>query len=814
MPIPNIAGDIQNLLNQEQEAPPGADKLSRLIAEANKAKADRKQDEWKRKIDEFMLNAEKSKLAQDEKMFKQSQTNQRKLNELIAENTSMKGKLAEKTNKNAYMKKIREMVETKDYKSALWMLATVEGYSSQLFDSLTKLMAQELVKDPRIKEIINAQEAGLDDKGIEWLIVEKMIKPAINQTRQPNVKKPAMQLKGMEDLNLGIPDSRTFTKDMMMKQTKGIRKRLDAYDKDVVGDPSMLVGRGERPAIEKEESAPAMTVQETWRMAQGEGNTPDEIRELVRLGELTPEEGKQALLEHYEISKETPKTKLTGKAAEYQWMLDNGILTKPELTELVKKSETKSSTSGIPYQVATFNSFKDYFRERLDRGEISPERYKQAIDDLEVRFMGQKPYASSLNIEQLEKIKAADEEMGYAFMMLGAMQTTQQSKNNYRTLGYLMTEVLTNPDMTEKQKLARVLPQMERTIYHSLPDTNPDKRRIQGYRTVSEQLSRVEAHLREPRSRWDLSNTGWLNSSILNITNWFGYVFAGQEELAELDITNKQTLAEYVKAMSGLAVTDAERKFLQTIVTDIGDGKRLTEAKIRGWRSIIGKYLTGYYSNNLGSDELGLKMTEHFLRSRLPEGSFVYEKDGSVTFQEHITSLEAMEARIEELKKQNPDMTEDEVKDLVMQQIPEGSDPKTVTELISNISEYFKQSSTWIAQEVMNNRGDTIDDIYKRISEGIKEADLLSLRKQLETEFKRVRGRAGQISNDAIQIVEELKFIEGLAGIGDTLKNFIAAVEEEYDEAFRKANGWTTEYLTEIYNKMQGGKDNATNGER
>ena len=809
MPIPNIAGDIQNLMNQQQEAPPGADKLSRLIAEANKAKADRNQQEWKIKIDEIILNSKKSMQAQEERNFKQAVANQQKLDELIAENTSLKGKVAEQANKNAYMTKIREMVETKNYKSALWMLATVEGYSPQLFDSLTKLMAQELVKDPRITEIINAQEAGLDKKGVEWLIVEKMIKPAINKTRQPNVKKPPANPNTMVGMDLGIPDQRTMTKNLMGKRVGRIQKEFGTPKSEITGK---RVGQGETQQTGAVDTAGA------WRMFQGKENAYDEIDALERSGKITPEQAEQARLQELGTRDKADPDKLTGKPAEWDYMLKIGVYkNEEELAKAIRDGKIPNSAAakGMPYAVIEYQTFKAEIDQMLKDNLISPEEHESRIGDLQAKFMGNREYASAINVKRLDDIRKLDKEWANAYFTLGVgTQTTQVGANNFRLLGYGLQEALSNPNLTEEQRLGMIIPAVERFIYASLPDADPNKKRTESYRTIAQQMREVERHIRKPREGWDLGATGFLNSTILHVTRAFGHVIAPQADLAKLDNMNNAALAEYIKATSGLAVTDSERKFLASILFNIKDGVRLTEAKIRGWRALMGKYLTEYYTLNLGSEKLGLQVAEYVMRSKLPEGQFITEIDAkgreTYRFHEYVKDFDAMDAKIREIQKDNPNITLEDLEDRIAKLIPEGIKPETYQQLRSKISEYIGLASTQITNFINDNKNLSIGDAYEKLAEDTSFENLDSLLHEIKLQYERVHGKAGEVSENIILKVKRTKGIERwLSENADaTLNEFVAQTKATFTKALLQNYGWIdkngrpTPYLKQLYEKI------------
>ena len=178
---------IDDILTNAQGEPPGAAKFLTLLSRAKKAKADGDKPAWKEAVSLALIEAEKSKVVQQEKVLQAKLANEKKLREAHEKNTGLQKQL----DNREYLNSIRKLIENGNEAQAAMMLHTVPDIDAQVLESFKKLFYQQaLIKreqgDPEASRRL-AYAFGLsggekvDEKTAQTVYFETFIKGPDNQ---------------------------------------------------------------------------------------------------------------------------------------------------------------------------------------------------------------------------------------------------------------------------------------------------------------------------------------------------------------------------------------------------------------------------------------------------------------------------------------------------------------------------------------------------------------------------------------------------------------------------------------------------------
>ena len=79
MPVPNIAADFANILNQDTPPPRGGADMAMHLQDARRYKTANNKQEWKNSLDQFKIKSDQAQLAQKEASFQRYKRHKKSL---------------------------------------------------------------------------------------------------------------------------------------------------------------------------------------------------------------------------------------------------------------------------------------------------------------------------------------------------------------------------------------------------------------------------------------------------------------------------------------------------------------------------------------------------------------------------------------------------------------------------------------------------------------------------------------------------------------------------------------------------------------
>ena len=498
----------------------------------------------------------------------------------------------------------------------------------------------------------------------------------------------------------------------------------------------------------------------------------------------------------------------------YDWMLNKELMTPEDLKSHIMQQEDADSTGTEPAEWRTFQLARDFI---INSGK-SPEEKLQLLGELTQRKFGSDRgrHASTIDTNQLQRIREGDPTIAKGLTTIRAStQNQQQSTNAYKGLVLEAERVLSLP-IGKEEKYAELLPTMRIFIEANLPTSSMDKKNLDGYKSIIAQTQRVKALVKENEGKgvFDLSNTGFFQNMILSMTSGFGFVLPSQTILAEMDISNNVTLAEFIRSISGLTVTEEERQFLGKMMYRIRDTGSLTKAKMRGWMKIISNYLTRTYENHTGSTELARAMAENVIGMSTPAGYFDFE--GNYIEE---TNVDTAKKEMRKFASENPEATVEEITNDFLKDFQGKLSDVDLETMKTFVKDTFGKSYDKIKTHIQNNMNEGIDDVYKKAAEGFNidpkakdfakelEKTLKDLQEEVSTIFNDIQEGTSEISQNSIEYIYNLKILQREATLYKSSSEFIEAITKTLSEDVRAIQGWTDQKLVEMWNKANGVTD-------
>lgn len=782
-PRPNNQG-IEDI-GAEDLSPKGGPSILGHLLTAEKFQANGERLKWQNEVETALLEAKKAKFASDEKHWKEEQ-------KLLQEKRILEEKLNTITGNQKVLTDIRNDFDNGNYERGLLRMATLQDTNAQLFSTLVKYLMDKEAGKGEYAWIAQAKQAGATDRMIETLFWQRILKR--HGIRNPSIPHGAEEVSDIDELDLGIgSQGYTNAQDRYMQQ----------YEDDLNAVNEFIT---QAPIAQRTQTPPRDTYYSDMHdLYQFLGQKPTELTETLAAREqgiktedkLTGDAAKyKFLLDNGILTKEqiadlevkNPQS-LSGDTALYDWALKNGILTAEQISKIMTESGTVARD--MPFRFKEYLLFK---QEILDDRTKSDAEKQAALDELDARYMNssQQNFASRLNIEQTQRIEKLSTKWGAAHNNIFLRTQSQSIPSQNMKLFSERLETILSSDLSEMDKNKQIFPLVQSLIVGETATSDVGAKRVEAYRNIITQARTVEDHIKQPRSRWDLNRTGFINSTILNLTGMIGHVLEGQQDLAEIDITNKATLQAYIQSVSGLAVTDSERKFLASVLFDIGDGQNLTEAKINGWRNLVGKYLTRYYRDYLGDMDLGKQMTQHLIGNELPDGYF----DADGVFHQRLTNPEQIEAKVNQLLQNNPNISIEEILPIIQNQLSDTLDEAGRQRIIQQVQNLVTGTYDKVATFINDNTGLDINQVYQQLAMTVSTENLDELQKQITNAWTRVKGNTGQISQRMITKVKNIKALEQIDMSVGTVEQFIESVRRNHPNI-----GLTNKELTDIYNR-------------
>ena len=281
-----------------------------------------------------------------------------------------------------------------------------------------------------------------------------------------------------------------------------------------------------------------------------------------------------------------------------------------------------------------------------------------------------------------------------------------------------------------------------------------------------------------------------------------------------MDISNNVTLAEFIRSISGLTVTEEERQFLGKMMYRIRDTGNLTKAKMQGWMKIISNYLTRTYENHTGSTELARAMAENVIGMSTPAGYFDFE--GNYIEE---TDVDTAKKDMRKFVSENPEATVEEITNDFLKDFQGKLSDVDLETMKTFVEDTFGKSYDKIKTHIQNNMNEGIDDVYKKAAEGFNidpkakdfakelEKTLKDLQEEVSTIFNDIQEGTSEISQNSIEYIYNLKILQREATLYKSSSEFIEAITKTLSEDVRAIQGWTDQKLVEMWNKANGVTD-------
>ena len=207
----------------------------------------------------------------------------------------------------------------------------------------------------------------------------------------------------------------------------------------------------------------------------------------------------------------------------------------------------------------------------------------------------------------------------FPYSKIKTKDSTVFGKSGNDELARSINDIYANESLSDEEKEDRTLGLFKTVIDRD--ETASKRDEINGYDNILNMAKVMEDHLAAHPSGFDKEAPGFWQNALLSTTKKFGLIL-GQDELNAVDTINDLSSVLFIKAISGAAVTDKERAFLQGILTRVKDGHALNESTIQGMRHFVGRRWYAYYKQKLGTHDHAVAMTEKLMGGILPSGKF------------------------------------------------------------------------------------------------------------------------------------------------------------------------------------------------
>ena len=532
MNLPNIGADLASVATSgEDQEPRGAKNFLYFATQALNAKERGDHTKWAQAVEKIRLEAQKENLALYESNLNERTKAQATILDLVEKNQS------QDFNRES-ITAVAEEIKKGNLNKAFELSILLPGQDAAKSEVFLKYVAMQLTKDPTFQEAARLRLSGMDTETIQTYLFEKLVRGLQEHQKAPGLQTSKQTQTQTERPFLPAPVGKPLTPQH--------QRQLDAY----------MSGRGLRPETPGKlvdvpdpepvvRSNPAPVAPSAWtpqditnyNRYRGQASSPSLEAEAARQrGVITPEEESKAM--RTQLGLETPETAEGEDTELFNWALEEGVLTEPEIAQLIRQRPVGTSRSGTERQPFRIQEYQ-FFRQRiLNNPDYTETQRRTKLAELDSRFsgLGMNTFASDFNQQLFSELETASPEWAQAYNSL-FMRTQNKSipSQAFRAFGSRMKTVLSDPGLSPEQKNDMIYPAVQAIIAGEAQGSDLEAKRVNGYKTILEQMRRVEEHIKQPRSEWDMSNTGFINSMILDVTSWIGHVLEGQEELATLD---------------------------------------------------------------------------------------------------------------------------------------------------------------------------------------------------------------------------------------------------------------------------------------
>ena len=589
---------IREILGDAYGEPPDAANILAMATRARNAKASGNKEEWRKSVNELMYTARKSQLSQEKKMMDMEQKHRDEMNKLNESNSDLQRQVKDKANLDIVFELLREGKTKQAFRMMAVLDVNPENY---------KILAERLADEETLEAFAGNPDAqkwiraakNLPPDQAQAFIFDQFIKPGIENEQTPDIEVPQQQQKtqptmlppGVEDDRQGsldqffgqLPTSQRRVTDVMPQSANPMTYSNQGWDSTKMSDFDAFMGRDSQPGL----------------MA----------RSARERGVITPEEERTATRNQLGLTHTT--TEDTDNIKEARFMMSEGVDPKTVIERL------------WPKDVALGREGAEAWKERV---------YRQIMDDTEMSnaekytltgyLFGNRDVSqgsrSRFASDPDPRIDTFSDDIRALWDPIKNADKTTFGQSGLDSLVGTLDRIDKDPDLTVEQKINKTLPHIRQAI--SERETTAKRAEVDGMVNLVDTTKIMADHLRRFPSGVDPNAPGFWQNTVLSFFKAFGLTF--QDDLSSLRTIQDLNLALFIKSISGAAVTDVERKFLEKIMTSTKAGHALNAATIRGLRHFVGTRIKRYYSEKLASTKNGLKMTEQILGDTLPDGYF------------------------------------------------------------------------------------------------------------------------------------------------------------------------------------------------
>ena len=584
MAIPNISQDVQRVIQQEEmQVPRGGDKMVRLIQEARAAKKEKNKELYDNKIKEFQLSVEAAQVAQKEKQFKETQRLQQQIKDISEKYAKSQSEVSSKAYTESIQKQAIDAWKNGQYKTAYFLLGTLESVDSSKYEQLGILFASQIAKDPEIQDfIIKSGMGNLTDEAQNWFLYNEIIKPDREKLNAPTITTdPESQLETPEELNLGIPDSQMMGEQALLNYTGD---RI----KSVQPDPNAMPMQAPMGQLQGQQGN-STNMQDFLNYLSLTGQDPTAMQQNIanmQQGYLTPEEMAQIARKQGGISDTN----------------NNSILANLELIEKHKDNLTaegydqlrKDAAAGKEVDITKHVIEPEKIKEDDDIVQIVLDKYDEKPDE----SLSEDTPDTTTEQPKVRKVSPNRKMLGRMINLVPNTDREVYASTIDRIIQGRSFDELTDE---EKNEVARI---NINQIKNNTPGGDIAKRNIQAYNLLLAQLPSI---LDEAKVLAEQGKLGRLQQGKEGIARWFGGV--DEPDVARLRVRINDVLNAFIALRSGAQVTEKERSMYQSIMANIGFGYEGNKAAIDGLlTNVIGSMANTY------AEGMGIEWGEHAAR--------------------------------------------------------------------------------------------------------------------------------------------------------------------------------------------------------
>ena len=588
---------IREILGDAYGEPPDAANILAMATRARNAKASGNKEEWRKSVNELMYTARKSQLGQEKKIMDMEQKHRDEMRKLNDTNSDLQRQVKDKANLDIVFELLREGKT----KQAFRMMAVLD-VNPENYKILAERLAQDETLDafsgnPRAQKWIRAAKA-LPPEQAAAFIFDQFIKPGIENEQTPDIDVPEQAQKTQPMmLPPGVEDDRGSLDQFFGQLPAGGRSITDTMPQSA--DPLTYNNQGWNAQNLSDFDA-----------FMGRDTQPGLVARSAReRGIITPEEEQAATRNQLGLTDRS--TEDTDNIKEARFMMSEGVDARTVIERL------------WPKDVALGREGAEAWKERV---------YRQIMDDTEMTNAEKYTLTGYLfgnrDVSQGSRSRfASDPDPRIDTFSADIRDLWDPIKNADKTtfgqsgldsLVGTLNRIDKDPKLSNTQKVHRAYPHIRQAIGDR--ETATKRAEIDGMVNLIDTTKLMADHLRRFPSGVDPNAPGFWQNTVLSFFKSFGLTF--QDDLSSLRTIQDLNLALFIKSISGAAVTDVERKFLEKIMTSTKAGHALNEATIKGLRNFIGTRLKRYYSEKLASTKHGLQITEQLIGATLPSGYF------------------------------------------------------------------------------------------------------------------------------------------------------------------------------------------------